>query len=306
MEASTDLDIALLDEGFVVQLLSDKEITGAYLQFKATADALASESYFDVNLAENRAAGKATANKRSVRRDTKTSKSEFSWLDVDFGTEIKEGELCYLVCVYDAEGNISKPQEICVTVAGWAANSDLIGEWHYSKSETYYPSGSVESLAVGEETCNTYTFTCENTNSFEYAECSIYDYETFDFRADATYTHTYKRTSSRLDVEESEENCVATYEDNGLQFEIKGKWTFDSERREIILVEYEQYFAYPNVTHEQVYPSGQGLVYPFGPATVSSTDFKIGTGNEKLGEDLNGDGNVNNDDAGWFKIFKKQ
>ncbi|WP_209400784.1 hypothetical protein [Pseudozobellia sp. WGM2] len=304
---------AFVDEGFNAELTSSEDFIGAYIQFKVN-DALVSDNYYDVDLASNSPFAKTDKLKsfgysRNFGAKSRIGSVKYSYynLNVVFTPDIVAGgEFCYLIAVYDANGNISEPQEVCLEVKGWGGYDDLIGEWHYSKNEVYFPNGDITTQLVGEEGCFMYSFVCENGNSFDYETCTTKEEEIFDFKADGTYTHTYKSVRTRFDFEASEASCEAVIIDDFLNYTITGNWSFNETDRDIILVEYNQLFEDQEGTYEYINPVGEGDIFPFGPATIHSDNFTVGFGTENLGEDLNADGQVDNNDTGYLSFYVKQ
>ncbi|SHI56179.1 hypothetical protein [Pseudozobellia thermophila] len=306
-EAQTTGGSAFVEEGFNVVLTSDIAFVGAYIQFKADG-ALVSDAYFDVDLTENgsfEAASKAKDPRAKGR--SKGAKGHYYDLNIGFTSQIAaESEFCYLVAVYDDQGNISGPKEVCLKVKDWGGYEELVGEWHFSKYETYFLDGHIESEWVGVEQCHEATFTCENAGTFDYRNCFSVTYRIFDLRADGTFTHTYKDADIAMDYEPSQQNCSPVYKDWSLEYVIEGKWSFNPETKDIIFVEYEQQYVDASGTYDYSFPLGQGQVYPYGPISVNLDQLTVGYGAENLGKDLNGDGVVNNDDSGFLGVFEKQ
>ena len=304
---------AFVDEGFNAILTSSEDFIGAYIQFKVN-DALVSESYYDVDLASNSPFAKTDKLKsfdysRNFGAKSRIGSAKYSYynLNVVFTPDIVAGgEFCYLIAVYDANGNISEPQEVCIEVKGWGGYDNLIGEWHYSKNEVYFPNGDITTQLVGEEKCFVFQFNCQDGTPLEFEECTTIEEEIFDFKADGTYTHTYKSVRTRLDYDSSEASCEAIGIDGFFNLAITGNWSFDEISREIILVEYNQRFEDQEGIDDFIHPVGEGDIYPFGPATIHKDNFTIGSGTENLGEDLNADGQVDNNDTGYLSFYVKQ
>ena len=306
LTASTGWGHALLNEGFNASISSDGEIKGAYIQFKAPGASI-SESYYDVDIEANKTTAKSSANKNSKERDYLQSAKRASQeiIDVGFSPEITAGEFCYLICVYDENGNISEPLEVCVTVREWGGSNEMVGKWNYLKSETYYPDGLVTESVLGEESCYDDVYTCEDGSSFDYATCFTKEEESFDFRQDGTYTHTYANSGTSLDAEALETNCSLALQDTYFNFTINGNWSYDADNRVIIVVEYDYEQDSSNGPFSYTHEVGEGDVYTLSPVKIEDGQLVWGTGAEFLGEDLNGDGLVNNDDTGWASFYEK-
>ena len=200
--------MALLGEGFNVSLNSDANIVGAYIQFKAN-DGTAADSYYDVDIDANTADNKKPQiiNKRgSVSLVSKPEADTV--LDVDFTDEIEPGKFCYEICIYDADGNISAPQEVCVTVESWGGNADIVATWNLTKEvETYQ--GDTVTVIPGQEDCSLETeYDCDQAGQFTASYvCYITDSLQLIFKADGTYEFSSKDKEKFLKEEESKASC---------------------------------------------------------------------------------------------------
>ena len=150
-DASGTSKSAFLGEGFDISLNSDSQIVGAYIQIK-TEDGTSADSYYDINIDANASDNKSSKkiNKRSSKAVMTQKENDIS-LDVDFTNEIEPGIFCYEICVYDGEGNISEPQEVCVTVESWGGFAAAVGNWNMTKEEEVKEDGSVEIWLLGVE-----------------------------------------------------------------------------------------------------------------------------------------------------------
>ncbi len=301
-DASID---AYLNEGFDIPIVSDADVVGAYIQFRAEGEGI-STSYYNVNLQENNAfSAKATKMpaSRAFKGGSLFGKPTFKNLDVDFSPEIAPGEFCYLISVYDANGDVSDPQEVCVTVNSWGGYDALVGEWHYTKAETYFFDGTTEIRAVETETCSQQSFECSNGSSLEYDFCFTKQSETFMFNSDGTYTHTYGQIGKDIDAVASDVNCEIVLTDTALSYVINGNWSYNPEKEELIIVEYELNYAGSAGPFSEIAEPGSGYLYDLNNVVVDNSSFSWGY---PLGTDLNGDGEVNADDGGWANFYERQ
>lgn len=263
-DASETSKMALLSEGFEVSLSSDAAIVGAYLQFKSN-DGVAADSYYDINVEENEgddAWGKSS--KFSAKKRALSAKvEETTNLDIDFSTAIAPGTFCYDICVYDADGNISAPQEICVTVESWGGNSAIIANWDLTKEvETYL--GSAVTEIVGEANCGEETqYDCDQGGQFMASySCYLTDFATLVFNSDGTYEYNSKETDTILKTDESKASCEALYREELETYTSKGNWAYNQDEKNLVLVEYEYSEEYNGeVTNETFEPGSGELLY---------------------------------------------
>ncbi len=261
---SSSSTVALLGEGFDVSINSNANITGAYLQFKSN-DGQVSDSYYDVDLNANSTTSKTT---RNLFKSKKLKSSIFSkqvddaTLDVDFNLNIEPGTFCYVICVYDAEGNISAPEEVCVTVESWGGNSDVVGKWNFTKREETL-NEETSTLLVGEEDCNEFTsFFCD---SQEEIEVSFYCYITGDafirFNDNGTFEFASNDTSKNLNQDATAAACNAIYDEFEDSSSGSGQWAYNSDTETFILVIYEVEYNYNGQTQTYTYEPGEAEAF---------------------------------------------
>ncbi len=209
---------AFLNEGFEIPIKSDGDIVGAYLQFKSK-DGILGEGYHDIDIASNTTAAKTTANKNSIRSKIKkgtlrtTSKVDDVNLDIDFNAKIEPGTFCYVICVYDGEGNISAPSEVCVTVESWGGSSAVVGKWSLVKEE-YSEEGESKVFNVGDPDCDEWTASCpENQGEFEISVCYTQEYGSLELKSDGSFAIDFKGMDGNYDYEASQLACEAIYKD---------------------------------------------------------------------------------------------
>lgn len=232
---------AYLGEGFDVSLKSDANITGAYLQFKSK-DGNVSDAYYDVNLEINDTSEDDKSSKRRrVRREGKESltlKNNDASLDVDFNSNIEPGEFCYVLCVYDGAGNISEPQEVCLTVKSWGGSSTLVGFWKLTKDD-YTQDGETVTTDLGEENCNYYNdWDCEGGGTFQLGQCDTRDVHEIKINSDGTYDFELRISGRYVDPTLSEVNCEAEYKETDFYYISSGKWAYIADEDKLALLEY--------------------------------------------------------------------
>lgn len=242
LDLSDSGKIAFLDEGFDVSLSSDTELTGAYIQFKSK-DGSVSDSYYDVDLQTNNSdEGSKFLGRRRVKKSSRSlvaNKIDETLLDVDFNTNIEPGEFCYEICVYDAQGNISEPQEVCVTVESWGGLAAAVGNWNMIKEEKTLEDGTVATYLLGEQSCDTVEeFTCNDGGSFESSRnCLTINHENLSINADGTYTYKYDEDYKYLNSTQSKVNCESIFEDDSYILNSYGKWAYVSEDEILVFIE---------------------------------------------------------------------
>lgn len=272
---------AFLNEGFEVSLSSDAEIVGAYIQFKAN-DGTVSGDFYDVNLTSNAQSGSSAKIGNSVGFTSKkgtslSAKNDTSaTLDVDFNTNIEPGTFCYVVCVYDGNGNISEPSEVCATVESWGGSAALTGEWNQVRSEEKYDD-QVDVLVIGEEDCYSSTLTCENQETLTYELCDLPLSGTLVFNSNGTYTFVYEEEEVNIDYDASRSSCSAILEEKNLEvYKSSGNWAFNSEESRLTLVEYKWSETDNGViSEEETYAAGDAYLLFDGKINLSGNTFDI-------------------------------
>lgn len=270
---------AFLDEGFEVSLNSDAEVIGAYIQFKSK-DGSISDSYYDINLEANSTgeSGKFLRRRR-VKMNSESnlrSKTDEVNLDVDFNANIESGEFCYEICVYDANGNISEPQEVCLTVESWGGKADLIATWNLTKeTETY--EGNPSTSIVGVEECGEESsFDCLQGGEFQ-ASYGCYTTESLiiDFKQDGTYRVDSKDASKEINDESSRESCEAIYDEFSDDYISHGRWAYVSDGNRLILIEYSFSESYRGEVESGTYEAGDAEVLLDGIAEFDGNTLII-------------------------------
>jgi len=193
--------IGLYDEGFDFDTSSEKEIAGIYLRVKKN-DAI-SDGYFKIEPSEPAAK---------------------IYVDTDFGKELGAGSnfgvatynICYEVRVYDPQGNVSEPKDICFDLLGWGQDTSIARAWELQYYEEV-ENGAVLTRDIAEVQCG---------NGPE-TSCFSMDDKFFSFNDDGTFmlqTLTYKYENGHNDSE------FDRYEE-----EIKGKWVYLENRLYLIV-----------------------------------------------------------------------
>ena len=220
---------AVMIDGFNIEFNSNNNITGAYLQIKDTDGNLA-DGYYDIDLS-----------KLGKRKQLLKSKVGVDVnVTVGFKSTITPGIFCYLIRVYDAAGNLSPFQEVCITVQSWGGNDDLTAKWNLTKTE-----GSKDTITVGIENCHiiaSHLDTLRNCNpriSANYNKCFIVDSTKYTINSDGTYKYEIYNTDKSLDFFASMSACELIDKEEKGQFLYKGNWAYDQQKSELIIVELE-------------------------------------------------------------------
>ncbi|SHG76218.1 hypothetical protein [Flagellimonas flava] len=279
LDVSKASKTALLGEGFEVPLSSDGVITGAYIQFKSN-DGTVSDTYYDIDLAAN-SSNKATGKKgrfssRTAKEDTEVE------LDVDFNTNIEPGTFCYVICVYDAEGNISAPEEVCVTVESWGGNSAISGSWNIKKYEDTYD-GETTIEIIGEKNCDEYSTYCILDESYKsVTECETLDAAVLILNEDGSYVAESSGVDEFLDNAVFEETCDVTYKEYDYSYRGEGNWAYVADTKRLTIVEYKYTETYKEETDTEVLDAGEGelvfdgIIELDGNSMIINEDFGQG------------------------------
>ena len=240
LDVSASSKTALLGEGFEVSINSDGNVTGAYLQFKAN-DGTMADGYYDIDINANSSSSKSLKGfigKNRKNNVSITAKEDNDTVDVDFNSNIEPGTFCYVICVYDVEGNISAPEEVCVTVESWGGKSDLVAEWKLIKEEYPDEDGKIDVDEAGVSECNTNSATCANEMTLEYEECSLLEFGNITFKENGTYEYEFKGGEDYLDYHTSVENCEVSYLEYVDHYTSTGNWAYVAEEKRLTIVEY--------------------------------------------------------------------
>lgn len=239
LDVSNTTNTAFLGEGFDISFSSDGNPVGAYIQFLSNNGTAAGE-YFDVNLGAN-ATGKVGVatllSQKHGRQHSQLAKNDDSTINVDFGLEIPPGQFCYEICVYDEAGNISEPEEVCVTVESWGGKDDMEGNWIMVREERVENGQSVV-FETGQEACYDYETECVNGQVLEAEECYTRISGAVRINSDGSYRAEFQGSDRWLDDGASYENCQAVYREETFEDISEGQWAFVSESNRLTIIEY--------------------------------------------------------------------
>ncbi|WP_430907241.1 hypothetical protein [Maribacter sp. 2-571] len=269
MDISNTGKSAFQDVGFVVNVSSNASLAGAYLRFKDVDGAFA-DTYYNIDLSDNLSKKKPLLQSRLGKPNrTLQSKTDDAQFQIGFNSTIKPGKFCYEICVYDANGNISNPQEVCVTVESWGGNTAVVGEW---KMETWVDNNYPEDLyEAGVEKCDTdeKSISCVEgslTVTFMREFCQEFEYQNIIINADGTYSENESSTSTSkpLSITEPEEMTLENigllcnenaYERSDLYVhEGSGKWSYLAEENKIVFVQFMAKETFEYNGEVEIYP----------------------------------------------------
>jgi len=268
---------AFLNNGFDIRLTVPDNYAGSYLVVVQENNTQAGE-YIDIPASAGRSttANSANAKKNSIigKASRKLMDNEIE-IDVDFDEAVTPGKFCYLLCIYDAAGNVSEPTEICVEVEAWGGNQNLVGSWNFSKAEYTYGT-ETETQVPGVEDCGESTLTCSNQTeiNIENAYCDTLNSLVIVFNADGTYRFDSDETYTDYNYEASREACEAVFNDtvNSTSYS-KGQWAYDEEEKILTLVEFEYQESDFNNGEPEIIPNGDLLFS--GSLQIDGSSFNI-------------------------------
>ncbi|TPN83529.1 hypothetical protein [Aquimarina algicola] len=262
---------AFLNSGFDIDFNAPDSYAGAYLQIKSGEETAA--DYLDI---PRDALFRSASNNKRFLKSGKEDEGEFGF-DVDFSNDIPPGKFCYIICIYDDNGNISNPVEVCVEVEAWGGNINFAGDWNYTKQIE----NDNTTISLGEEECDNFTRTISCTDSTESVTvdkdyCTIIDSLIITFNEDGTYEYTTKDRNTRIDFNATQDACSAVYTSEEKEtYMSKGKWAYDEEEKKLTLVEFE--YIIRNETTQEVEEGLEedgDLVFD-GTITLSGSEFTL-------------------------------
>ena len=274
---ATEDDAAFPEVGFAIPFESDGDVTGAYIQFKAEGKEFA-DSYYDVSLEDNMATAK-TAKKPGVFAK-RPSEDAFQ---IDLTESLDTGTFCYAICVYDANGNISAPQEFCVSITSWGGNDALLGDWNLLRSVDF-ANGIADTVTVGVERCDAPIGNDPNNT------CYLFEYETLLFNEDGTFI---------VEIRESHRNPAieTTYTNYDIE-RLTGNWSFDADSGRLYLVIFKYEYEENGLLLEtEEYANGDEEI-------VAAQRIELGTDTLNVvfvEADLAGDGNIDESYTAYYE-----
>jgi len=263
---------AFLKSGFSIDIKeSSDEFVGVYLQVKSI-DGNVADGYWDIsNISSKRV--KVNKPERNAKQYL-SSKSKLTGgsITVNFLDAIKPGKFCYVLCVYNASGEISAPVEVCVEVENWGGYGELIDDWKFLSQENIENGVSDGVIKVGEEYCEEDSFYCTYISppkQILYEYCDKLIVLDLKFNNDGTYFLQETYEYSDIDYEASQFNCVAVGVYETFHYKSEGKWAYDEEDEVLTLIE----FYYDEDGDSETIPDGEVLFQ--GPAFLSNEILTI-------------------------------
>jgi len=230
---------------------------GAYIQVQS-ADGTMAGNYWNV-ASPNRSNEITNRKRKSIlgQLANKSNDQEIE-IDVDFEDTVTAGTFCYVICIYDTDGNISQPIEVCVEVEAWGGNPNLVGTWNYTKQIE-----NGETFSVGEQRCDDATVFCNNQEELVVpnAYCDTTVSLPITFNADGTYEYLATGTFTDFDYNASAEACQAVFNDpKNDSYRSRGNWAYDEEEQKLTLVEFEYAEISGDETYEGTVENGDLLI----------------------------------------------
>ena len=231
-DINPDQQEAFQSFGFDVRFSSTASITGAYIQFQDMSGNKA-DGYFDVSLsdAENGRFHHGHLKKtNTLLSGARTNEDDELEINVDFDKTILPGQFCYEICVYDAEGNISQPQKVCVKVEAWGGNAAIAGEWVFDRNEPV------------DEGDNQRTVYCKDdqTITVDYRLTEKEEW-TFVLNEDGSYYEILEQIYIGLDFPASAASCSVVYfeETEEEKDKYSGHWAYNEEEQTLTVVDFK-------------------------------------------------------------------
>lgn len=132
--------LAVVENGFNIDLNVPNNVEGAYLQFE-NEEGDSADSFFSISRDnsgkkivkdKNRIFTK-NQNKNEVISNKNNYNNSFN-IEVDFNQNITAGKICLNIYVYESN-NISYPIELCITINNFGGGpNDIYGSWEYYQS----------------------------------------------------------------------------------------------------------------------------------------------------------------------------
>ncbi|WP_245799641.1 hypothetical protein [Cellulophaga omnivescoria] len=258
---------AFQKNGFEIEFNSAADYTGVYIQLK-DENGMA-DSYFDVPRSEIYVSGKGeqTKKNRGFLKGKSAGKENDAAIEVNLDESVTAGTFCYVICLYDAQGNISEPTEVCVTVEAWGGNSDLVGTWNFTKEIS-----DGDEVKVNEQDCFTFDYTLCNEEVIV-EECSTVNFLKIKFNNDGTFTYNNSFSDKNINWIDSDEACEVIYDNDESSSDTSGKWAYNEEKNQLTLVAFSETETYNDEEESYVYENGSLDIE--GEVTVSGSSLII-------------------------------
>ncbi len=230
---------AFLKNGFEIIFTKPDNYAGAYLQISNSNDTFADE-YWDIPLNAGKKSSVSSINKKNSFISKQVSNKSNSYDDaitINFEDTIPPGTFCYNLCIYDTNGNISAPIEVCVEIEAWGGNPNLVGNWEFTKvialGETYELGDPYD--------CSESNITCKDGSKITIKEAYCYTHNSYviNLNSDNTFSLVLDGTLTSLDYPNSLEACSPIFDNRNEIYQSKGNWAYDEEEKKLTLIEFE-------------------------------------------------------------------
>lgn len=258
---------ALQLEGFSIELDSPDDIAGVYLIIEDT-DGQAANSYFDIPVS---APLTTTTDTRKVFFGSghENQRPLSTILDVGFDSSIPVGIFCYSICVYDASGNISLPQQVCVTVQSWGGNASASGDWRLTRYQESYD-GMSSDVGLNEDFCYQFTVDCDFSGQVSVEECSNWEYFNFNIASNGDYTLNYRIINKDIDYTLTASTCEEVLAPQRFyEYTSEGRWAYNDNDAKLVLVEYSYQESDNGEIFTGTFNPGQGDLIFDAPVTIN-------------------------------------
>lgn len=245
-QINTQTQEAFQKSGFRISFNSTDAISGAYLLLQ-DVDGNKSGSYYQIpSSALTSKQTKTKKHSKHAKTSNENSLTDDAFeIEVDFDTTIEPGQFCYEICLFDANGNISSIQKICVEVEAWGGNSDIVGQWVFDR----YGGDAVE------DDNNSTTLDCTNGGSVTANDYEDEFYWEVVLNQDGTYYELYNGTESYLDYNETRDTCSAVYEDEDYDEKYSGNWAYNEDKQTLTVIDFK-YEDFLDASNNEEYPDG--------------------------------------------------
>lgn len=264
---------AFLNAGFEFELEVPSDYAGAYIQIQSADGSQTSDSYFDVPANRSNKVVNESRNRKGLNFISQTQEpinanelSSTEEIRVNFNEQVPAGRFCYVICVYDQQGNISLPQTVCVEVEAWGGNNEIVGSWNFVKEEEIRNGSTVVNINVNEQECESgfesSTLQCENGESLSYTDeyCYTTTNLVLNINADGSQSIVSEGIDQFFDFDESRSQCRKVITTENDKYDSTGNWAYDEEESKITFVE----FAYTETVDGVVETNEEGDEVDFG------------------------------------------
>ncbi len=248
---------AVPEAGLSLNLRIDDNISGLYLQVDGA------DSYFDIPssalVADDGDRRMAAAPQKALnRRTTGPGSTEIGEYILPIGLvdEPIEGEFCFFICVYDANGNVSWVEDYCVIVNAWGGSADFVGDWEYTYVKEVFNGETYEDLY--ETTTDTSDYCDGQSGMFI---CTGKEDDWMGLESNGDYTDNYNADYTCVP------QCDGQNYDDGVY---KGKWSYNAYDNTLTVVDY----SYEGVSYSEVYDE-PGIYFSGKVETINATTLKV-------------------------------